>query len=42
MSLDDKIKSLKTEAKDEIEALIDEERMLTENDDSNVYRGRGE
>lgn len=32
----------KTEAEAEIKALIEEERMLTENDDSNIYRGRGE
>ena len=32
----------KAKAEAEIKALIEEERMLTENDDSTVYKRRGE
>lgn len=38
----DAIDKAKAETEAEIKALIDEERMLNEHDDSIVYRGRGE
>ena len=38
----ERIDQAKEEREAEIKALIEEERMLNENDDSIVYRGRGE
>lgn len=38
----DRIDKAKEEQEAEIKALIEEERMLNENDDNIVYRGRGE